>query len=265
MENNQDKQSSGSEKPTTIHECAQSRDNVGFQKLLQDNPSLLNERNAICRYQRHPLHVSAGNNMTEIVKCLLEWKGNDKVDLEAKNMYGETPMHLAAKNGCNEAARLLLAHGALVEAKTKLSIWHSIRADDCSIVETLLKNNVDCNSTDDVRGHDASRSLSKIPESGKLRELLNSYQEEQRKKKALEACSKEKEKMDALEKELSYIVGLDELKMQLRKWAIGMLLDKRRKALGLQVGTGRLPHMTFLGNPGTGKTMVASNPWKTTP
>lgn len=33
-----------------------------------------------------PLHVSAGYNKAEIVKFLLEWQGNDKVELEAKNM-----------------------------------------------------------------------------------------------------------------------------------------------------------------------------------
>ncbi|KAJ0039799.1 hypothetical protein Pint_26742 [Pistacia integerrima] len=188
----------------------------GFQKLLQDNPSLLKERNAFML--ETPLHVSASNNKTEIVKFLLEWKGDDKVDLEAKNMYGETPLHVAAKNGCNEAARLLLAHGALVEAKSK----------DSSIVETLLEKNADCDATDD-EGMTPLDHLSKIQESGKLRDLLVSQQEDQRKKKFLEACSKQKERMDALEKELSNIVGTAR----------------------------RLPHMAFLGNPGTGKTMVA--------
>lgn len=33
-----------------------------------------------------PLHVSAGHNKAEIVKSLLEWPGNDKVELEAQNM-----------------------------------------------------------------------------------------------------------------------------------------------------------------------------------
>lgn len=89
--------------------------------------------------------------------------------------------------------------------------------------------------------------------SEKLRELLRWFLQEQRKKSALEACGKTKAKMDLLEEELSNIVGLNELKTQLRKWAKGMLLDERRRALGMNIGTRRPPHMAFLGNPGTGE------------
>ncbi|KAJ6381836.1 hypothetical protein OIU77_030490 [Salix suchowensis] len=52
------------------------------------------------------------------------------------NTYGETPLHMAAKNGCSEAARLLLAHGAFIKAKANvcfngmtplhLAVWYSI-------------------------------------------------------------------------------------------------------------------------------------------
>ncbi|KAJ0040353.1 hypothetical protein Pint_26728 [Pistacia integerrima] len=291
MENGQDqgKQSSRSKKRITIHYSAQSGDVDGFHKLLQENPSLLNERNAIML--ETPLHLSAGNNKTEIVKFLLEWKGDDKcgetplhlaakngcneaarlllahgAHVEAENICGETALHLAAKHGCSEAARLLLGHGALVEAETeygatplKLSVLHSIRTEDCSIVKTLLENNADYNAKDD-EGMTVLDHLSKIQESGKLRDVLLSHQEEQRKKKALEACSKEKETMDALDKELSYIVGLDELKMQLRKWAKSFLVDERRKALGLIVGTERPPHIPFQGYPGTGRVLPHGRP-----
>ncbi|KAJ0039800.1 hypothetical protein Pint_26741 [Pistacia integerrima] len=299
MENgqDQDKQSSRSKKRITIHDYVQSGDVDGFQKLLQENPSLLNERNAIML--ETPLHLSAGNNKTEILKFLLEWKGDDKVDLEAKTMCGETPLHLAAKNGCNEAARLLVAHGALVEAENicgetplhlaakhgcseaarlllghgalveaeteygatplKLSVLHSIRTEDCSIVKTLLENNADYNAKDD-EGMTVLDHLSKIQESGKLHDVFLSHQEEQRKKKVLEACSKEKETMDALDKELSNIVGLDELKTQLRKWAKSFLVDERRKALGLIVGTERPPHIPFQGYPGTGRELPHGRP-----
>ncbi|KAM6582256.1 hypothetical protein CsatB_009258 [Cannabis sativa] len=254
-------QRSRSTKPTTIHAYAHSGDLSGFQKLLRENPSLLNERNAVMA--QTPLHVAAGNNRTDIVKFLLELTGPHEVELEAKNMYGETPLHMAAKNGCNDAARMLLAHGAFIEAKANngmtplhLAVWYSLLYEDCSTVKTLLESNADC-SAEDNEGITPINHLSKGSANNKLRELLYSYLEEQRKRKAIEACSETKAKMDELENELSNIVGLNDLKTQLRKWAKGMLLDERRRALGLKVGTRRPPHMAFLGNPGTGKTMVA--------
>ncbi|KAL8128766.1 hypothetical protein V2J09_017921 [Rumex salicifolius] len=254
-------QRSRSSRPTTIHGLAQAGDLTAFQRLLRDNPSLLNERNPVM--VQTPLHVSAGYNKVEIVKLLLDWAGTEKVVLEAQNMYGETPLHMAAKNGCNEAAKLLLSHGAFVEAKANngmtplhLAVWYSLRADDCSTVKTLLEQNADCSAKDND-GNTPISHLSSGPGSEKLRVLLNSYLEEQRKRKAVEAGSETKAKLEQLENELSKIVGLNDLKTQLRKWARGMLLDERRRALGLKVGTRRPPHMAFLGNPGTGKTMVA--------
>ena len=149
-----------------------------------------------------------------------------------------------------------------------LAVWHALRAEDCSTVKTLLENNADCSAEDNVllvaahscvhyffmkvNDYKVNDHLSQGSENEKLRVLLHWYLEEQRKRKAIEACSETKAKMDELEDSLSKIVGLQELKLQLRKWAKGMLLDERRKALGLKVGPRRPPHMAFLGNPGTG-------------
>lgn len=86
----------------------------------------------------------------------------------------------------------------------------------------------------------------------KLRKLLTHHMEEQRKRQALETCSEAKEKMTEFEAAISNIVGLHELKMQLRRWAKGMLFDEKRRALGLSITARKPPHMAFLGNPGTG-------------
>ncbi|XP_022858905.1 uncharacterized protein LOC111379704 isoform X2 [Olea europaea var. sylvestris] len=170
---------------------------------------------------------------------------------------------MAAKNGCNEAVKMLLARGAFVESKANngmtplhLAVWHSLRSEDYSAVKTLLESDAD-GSAEDNEGMTPLNHLSQGQGSEKLQKLLHRHLEEQRKRRAIEACSETKAKMDALENELASIVGLHSLKLQLRKWAKGMLLDERRRALGLKVGPRRPPHMAFLGNPGTGKTMVA--------
>ncbi|OWM89898.1 protein CfxQ homolog [Punica granatum] len=261
MQRPQDHRFRSAKPSTTVHGCAQAGDLPALQKLLRDNPSLLNERNPVMA--QTPLHVSAGNNRAHVVKFLLEWQGPEKVEIEAMNMYGETPLHMAAKNGCADTARLLLARGAFIEAKANngmtplhLAVWYSLHAEDCLTVKVLLEHNADC-SAEDNEGMTPLNHLSRGSASQKLREMLSNYMEEQKRRKALQACSETKAKMDALERELSNIVGLHELKVQLRKWAKGMLLDERRTALGLKVGARRPPHMAFLGNPGTGKTMVA--------
>ncbi|XP_057867458.1 ribulose bisphosphate carboxylase/oxygenase activase, chloroplastic isoform X2 [Cryptomeria japonica] len=137
-----------------------------------------------------------------------------------------------------------------------LAVWYCLRAEDCSVVETLLQYHADVNAKDN-EGMTPLGHLLQGPSNQKLQSLLQFHLDEQRKQKARLALEDSKGKLAELELELSKIVGLHELKLQLRTWAKGMLLDEKRRVLGLKIATRRPPHMAFLGNPGTGKTMVA--------
>ncbi|KAG0493942.1 hypothetical protein HPP92_004936 [Vanilla planifolia] len=248
-------------RPATIHECAQFGDLLGIQKQLVENPLLINAKNAIMT--QTPLHVAAGYNQVDIVNYLLEWNGPEKVELEARNMYGESALHMAAKNGFSESAQILIKHGSSLEAKANngmtplhLAVWHARHAGNCMAVKTLLEHNADC-SVKDNEGKTPLNHLSDGPVDKNLRELLHQHIKEQQRVKALEACGLAKEKMARFEASMEKIVGLHSLKLQLHKWARGMIFDEKRRALGLSITRRKVPHMAFLGNPGTGKTMVA--------
>ncbi|KZV52338.1 protein cfxQ [Dorcoceras hygrometricum] len=273
---NKNSSSGNSSDTVTIHSCAESGDLSGLVRFLVTNPSLVNERSTLIL--QTPLHASAGHNRYEIVKYLLEWRGSENVDLEATNVYGETPFHLAAKNGCVESARMLLDRGANVNARTnnqktplQLSVGFALRSGDNSIVKLLLQFNADCSAEDD----EGKLAFNYIPTTGyeheELRQLVRcgygghgnnnndstGYQNTEAPSNYNDDSFGIRAKMDEFEQELSKIVGLKTLKQQLKKWAKGVLLDEKRRAMGVDLGPRKLPHMAFLGNPGTGKTTVA--------
>lgn len=127
-------------------------------------------------------------------------------------MYGETPLHMAAKNGCTEALKLLLNHNVDIEARANngmtplhLAVWYCLRADDCSVVETLLQNHADVNAKDN-EGMTPLGHLLQGPSNQKLQSLLQFHLDEQRKQKARLALEDSKGKLEELELELSKLL-----------------------------------------------------------
>ncbi|XP_057787184.1 uncharacterized protein LOC131004506 isoform X2 [Salvia miltiorrhiza] len=275
---------------TNIHACVESGDLTGLQTLLALNPSSLNERSIFRTEQVYewmqliqtPLHIAASQNKADIMKYLLEWSGAVKVELEANNVYGETPLHEAAKNGCNDAVRMLLQYGANVEARTNnsmtplhLAVGYALTSGDNSVVKTLSEYNADFSAQDDEGMIPFNYLPSGVAQNDELMRLCQNLAQQMNDvtQQIYNTCTTMsqyqnveeprnydggmKGKMDEFELELSKIVGLHELKLQLQKWAKGMLLDEKRRAMGVDLGPRKPPHMAFLGNPGTGKTTVA--------
>ncbi|KAL5729248.1 hypothetical protein ACHQM5_002224 [Ranunculus cassubicifolius] len=234
---------------TPLHMAAKNGCSNAIQVLLEHGASV----GVKAKMSQTPLHIAVENNNVEVIKFLLGTRGPGFAKLESSNKHGETPVHIAAKNGYNGALKVLLDHGASMEAKDKngmtplhLAVWFTLQTDDSSIVKLLLEHNADTNVKDDS-------GLSDYFQHKQLKTDI----EDHRKGKAVEAFNEKKSKIAEIEEAISNIIGMEDLKEQLTKWAKGMLIDEQRAALGLKIGPRRAPHVAFLGNPGTGKTMVA--------
>ncbi|KAK1427435.1 hypothetical protein QVD17_16121 [Tagetes erecta] len=177
--------------------------------------------------------------------------GCDKVPIEAKTTNGMTPLHSALERSRKSYVEKLLRHNASSSAKENESIIpldHESEGSRNEKLKALVNTYLE----------EKQRKRTNAEEEHKRKHShIEEEEEEQKKRRDTEADGETNAKMDEVEKELSNIVGLHELKLQIRNWAKGMLLHERRRGLGLNVQTRRLPHFVFLGNPGTGKTMIA--------
>ncbi|KAL7137633.1 hypothetical protein ABFS83_10G106600 [Erythranthe nasuta] len=223
------------------------------------------------------LQTLASENRVDLLKYILDQKEGLKLDLESKNVNGETALHTAARNGCNEAVKMLIDSGANLDARTNnsmtplhLAVSYAMQSGKNLVVKTLVEYKADRWATDNRGMTPLNYLLASLKNQELLRllcqdnvacqtnnymgQIVNANQNNvNQTNKKLRLENVEEAKMEEFEDELSKIVGLRDLKTQFKKWAKGMLLDEKRRAMGINLGPRKQPHMVFLGNPGTAR------------
>jgi hypothetical protein len=112
--------------------------------LLNDDHSLVGRTD---EYGSTPLHEAANRGKKEAAELLLA----HGADVNARTNDGSTPLHDAAMGGSKEVAELLLAHGADVNAKQPDGATPLMRAAQFGsrgVAEILLAHGADVNAKD---------------------------------------------------------------------------------------------------------------------
>jgi ankyrin repeat protein len=99
---------------TALHLAARAQSAECVEMLLNTGAC---DPNAVDNDMRSPLHSAVGKSLLafEITELLLMWKA----EVNQKDKYGYTPLHIAALNEHSQCVETLLYHGADITARTK--------------------------------------------------------------------------------------------------------------------------------------------------
>ncbi|GLV36690.1 Ankyrin 2 [Carabus blaptoides fortunei] len=122
---------------------------IESSRLLIQKGAKVNTRDEI---DRRPLHYAVENDDAEMVELLLKEK---RVDLDAQDKYGLSPLHDSAIGGYDSIASLLISHGASVNIKDKehmTPLHWAAHQKHCQVVRVLLQSeNIILDEKNDLR------------------------------------------------------------------------------------------------------------------
>ena len=96
---------------TPLHYAVESEDVNIISLLLK-----LNANVTACGSSGAPLHIAAKKDNLEIIRVLVQ--NGHPADIDVRDIEDYTPLHVAAQNGCDRSAALLVSMGANVLSKT---------------------------------------------------------------------------------------------------------------------------------------------------
>ena len=96
---------------TPLHYAVESED-VNIVRLLLK----LNANVTACNSSGAPLHIAAKKDNLDVIRVLVQ--NGHPTDIDVRDIEDYTPLHMAAQNGCDRSAALLVSMGANVLSKT---------------------------------------------------------------------------------------------------------------------------------------------------
>ncbi len=101
-----DHDAAGPQGLTPLHRAAEEGNDEAVKKMLESGE--IDDLNPVDELRRTPLHLAAGNNHTRVLKLLLAMQEERGVQVNARALFGITPLLLSVRRGCTEAVKLLL-------------------------------------------------------------------------------------------------------------------------------------------------------------
>lgn len=120
-------------------------DRASLKSMLTTDPGICVRKDD---HARTALHWAAALGKKSIVKLILA----GDADINAQDCRGLTPLHVVAKNGNADAARLLLEAGAKTELKDRVfgrtPLHFAVHKKHKSVAHLLIEHGADVNATD---------------------------------------------------------------------------------------------------------------------